>query len=79
MKEYQFLLLPPTIERRAPVAADTVFSHAGRSLRVVKAHGTDKAAPVIVEELASFGPTSLKGQLGLWSNDSVQRAMRAKK
>jgi hypothetical protein len=56
-------LLPP--KWRAPVAAERA-PH-------------DKAAPVIVEELASFGPTSLKGQLGLWSHDSVQRAMRAKK
>lgn len=76
---YQFLLLPPTIERRAEIPAGTVFGYGGRPLKVVKAHGTDAAAPVIVEELSGFGESTLKGQLGLWSNDGVQRVMHKRR
>ena len=77
-KPYQFLLLPPTIERRAELPAGTVFGYGGRSLKVVEVHGTDAAAPVIVEELSDFGSSTLKGQLGLWSLDGVTRALKPK-
>lgn len=70
------LFAPPVIEQRAAIPADTVFMYAGRSLRVVKTYGTDAAAPVIVEELVSFGPSTLKGQFALWSADGVTRAYR---
>jgi hypothetical protein len=71
----QVQLAPPVISRRAEVAAGGVFDFAGRSLLVRKAYGSDPAAPVIVEELASFGPKVLAGQLSIWSNDAVLRAM----
>lgn len=64
----------PVIERTASIAVGVVFNHGGRALRVHRAYGTDPRAPVIVEELASFGST-LKGQYALWSLDAVRRAM----
>jgi len=69
-----FPALSPVIERRAEVPAGAVFLYAGRPLRIIKAMGTDPAAPVIVEELASFGK-SLKGQFAIWSADAVSRVM----
>jgi hypothetical protein len=79
MTPHQFdLFKPPTIERRAEIPAGMVFNYAGRPLLVVKSYGTDAAAPVIVEELASFGPRTLRGQLAIWSADSVSRAMRGR-
>jgi hypothetical protein len=74
----QIELFPPQITRSAEIPAGTVFNWK-RPLLVVKVHGSDAAAPVIVEELASWGPSTLKGQLGLWSADSVTRAMRCNK
>lgn len=68
------LFAPPVIERRAEIPAGLVFRYAGRMLRVVKTYGTDPAAPIIVEELDTFG-TTLRGQFGLWSCDGVQRAI----
>lgn len=66
----------PQIERRAEIPAGTVFGFGGRALLVVKAHGTDAAAPVVVEELTDA--VTLRGQLGLWSADGVTRAMTKK-
>jgi hypothetical protein len=68
------LFEPPQLERPASISAGFVFPFAGRHLRVVKAYGSDAAAPVIVEELASFGASTLKGQYALWSLQGVQRA-----
>lgn len=65
----------PTIERQAPIAVGYVFNYAGRLLRVVRVHGEDAAAPVILEELSDFG-TTLRGQYALWSRDFVLRASR---
>lgn len=73
MKQFD-LFAPPTIERRAEIPRDAVFSHGGRFLKVYRVFGTDAAAPVIVEELQSFGST-LRGQFGLWSQDAVTRAL----
>lgn len=64
----------PVLVRAAEIAADTVFMHAGRPLRVVKVTGTDPAAPVILEELVPWGDC-LAGQLALWSADGVLRAI----
>lgn len=66
----------PVIERRASIPCGVVFQSGGRFLKVYRVFGdvTDKAAPVIVEELQSFGST-LKGQFGLWSQDAVSRAL----
>jgi hypothetical protein len=64
---------PPVMSRPAQVAAGMTFQFGGRFLRVVKSYGTDPAAPVIVEELNSFG-TTLKGQFSLWSADGVLRS-----
>jgi len=72
----QLDLFVPTIERSAEIPAGIVYSFAGRPLLVVKCYGSDPAAPVIVEELASFSPRVLRGQLALWSADGVSRAMR---
>lgn len=70
------LFPPPVIERRAEIPAGAVFQSGGRFLKIYRVFGdvSDKAAPVIVEELQSFG-ASLKGQFGLWSQDAVARAM----
>lgn len=75
MKQFD-LFTPPVIERRAEIHRDAVFAHGGRFLKVYRVFGdvSDKAAPVIVEELQSFGST-LKGQFGLWSQDAVSRAL----
>lgn len=58
-------IAPLVIERRAELAAGMVFTHGGRPLVVVKAFGSDPAAPVIVEEL-THGRSWLKGQFALW-------------
>jgi hypothetical protein len=77
MSRFQFdLFSPPIIESPASVPADAVFQYGGRSLRVHRVYGNDARAPVIVEELASFGETTLKGQFALWSLDAVRRAMK---
>jgi hypothetical protein len=77
-KPYQFLLFsPPEIQRRAELPAGAVFSFGGRALMVRKTYGTDKAAPVIVEELTDA--VTLKGQLGLWSADGVMRQLNRKR
>ena len=68
------ICLPSVIERRAEIPADTVFWFWGRPLRIIRCVGNDAAAPVIVEELTDDG-LSIKGQLGLWSLDSVRMAM----
>ncbi len=73
MRQLDFFA-PPVIERRAEIPAGAVFQHSGRFLKVYRVFGTDARAPVIVEELQSFGST-LKGQFGLWSQDAVTRAL----
>ncbi|WP_316172125.1 MULTISPECIES: hypothetical protein [unclassified Bradyrhizobium] len=70
----QFDLFSPAIERRAEIPAGAVFQSGGRFLKVHRVFGTDAAAPVIVEELQNFGST-IKGQFGLWSQDTVSRAL----
>ncbi|WP_315705038.1 MULTISPECIES: hypothetical protein [unclassified Bradyrhizobium] len=67
-------LFSPVIERRAEIPAGAVFQSGGRFLKVYRVFGTDAAAPVIVEELQTFG-SALKGQFGLWSQDAVSRAL----
>ena len=69
------LIAPPVIERSAHVPAGAVIAYAGRPLIVRSVHGTDAAAPVILEELSPVGQ-ALAGQLSLWSADGVLRAMR---
>lgn len=66
----------PVIERRASLSPGAVFQSGGRFLKVYRVFGdvSDKAAPVIVEELQAFGST-LKDQFGLWSQDAVNRAL----
>lgn len=73
------LFPPPMIERSAEIPSGAVFQSGGRFLKVYRVYGSvaDKAAPVIVEELQSFG-TTLKGQYGLWSQDAVARALARK-
>jgi hypothetical protein len=68
------LFEPPTLERRAEIPSGAMFQSSGRFLKVYRVYGTDRAAPVIVEELQAFG-TTLKGQFGLWSQDAVARAL----
>jgi hypothetical protein len=64
----------PAIVRQAAIPAGLVFRFGGRYLKVIKAYGTDKAAPVIVEEITNMnGPA---GQLSLWGADGVARAIR---
>jgi len=64
----------PTLRREAAIPSGIVFRFGGRYLKVVKAYGTDKAAPVIVEEITNvIGPS---GQLSLWGADGVARALR---
>ena len=66
---------PVVINRKAELPSGYVFQFGGRQLMVIKAHGTDKAAPVIVEELRSSA-VALKGQLSLWSLDGITRRGR---
>lgn len=66
----------PVIERPAALPSGLVFAYAGRALRIARSYGTAANAPVIVEELATFG-TTLRGQYGLWSVDAVNRAIAA--
>jgi hypothetical protein len=68
------MFTPPTLERRAEIPAGAVFQSGGRFLKVYRVFGSEDDAPVIVEELQSFG-TTLKGQYGLWSQDAVSRAL----
>lgn len=68
-------LAQPVLTRRAEIPAGAVFVHAGRPLKVVRVHGIDAAAPVIVEELASFGQAVLAGQYALWSVAGVAACM----
>ena len=63
----------PVYERRAEIPSGMMFQFGGRPLLVVKAYGTDPAAPVIVEELTDA--VTLKGQLGIWSADGVTRRL----
>ncbi len=62
------------IVRTAQVTEGAVFLYAGRPLRVARVTGDDAAAPVICEEMVSWG-VSLAGQYCLWSVDLVVRAM----
>jgi hypothetical protein len=64
----------PAVVRAAEIGAGTMFMHGGRLLKVVKAYGSDPAAPVILEEMMPWGDC-LAGQLALWSADGVLRAM----
>lgn len=75
MKQFDMFEMP-TIERRASIPSGAVFQSGGRFLKVYRVFGdvSDKAAPVIVEELQAFGST-LKGQFGLWAQDAVARAL----
>lgn len=66
---------PPALRRQAEIPVGMVFLFGGRPLIVRRVHGTDPAAPVIVEELTDA--FALKGQLALWSLDCVQRVVRA--
>lgn len=68
------LIAPPVIERRAEIPEGAFVEHAGRALIVRSVHGTDPAAPVILEELSAVGQ-ALAGQLSLWAADGVLRAM----
>jgi len=64
----------PALRREAAIPSGIVFRYGGRYLKVIKAYGTDKAAPVIVEEVTNMnGPA---GQLSLWGADGVARAIR---
>lgn len=66
---------PPREERRAETPAGLMFSYKGRFMTVVDAsHGTDPAAPVIIEEMQAIGQAH-KGQLGLWSHEAVSAAI----
>lgn len=66
----------PAIVRQAAIPAGLVFRYGGRFLKVVKSYGTDKAAPVIVEEMEDRH--ALAGQLSLWGAEGVARATRRK-
>jgi len=66
------LIEPPAIVRAAEIPIGSGFMFAGRPLSVVKTYGTDPAAPVILEEHATFG-SCIKGQLALWSYAAVFR------
>lgn len=59
-----------SIERNQQAPSGAVFWHRGRPLKIVRSYGTDARAPVIVEELATFGST-LTGQYALWSCKAV--------
>lgn len=72
------LFTHPAIERSEIVPRGFVFHAGGRALKVYRVTATDARAPVIVEELASFGST-LAGQYGLWSYDAVLRAVQAER
>lgn len=52
-------------ERPAPIQPGQIIMIGMRPVMVVRLHGTDDAAPVIVEEMISFG-ASLPGQLALF-------------
>lgn len=69
---------PPPIVRAAEVAVGTVFWYWGRPLKVLRVHGTDAAAPVILEELAAGRngedfTAYAAGQLSMWSLAEVRR------
>ena len=75
LMQYDFVFTT-VIERRAEIQRDAVFQFGGRFLKVYRVFGdiTDRAAPVIVEELTAFG-TTLPGQYALWSQDAVLRCL----
>lgn len=75
-KTFSPTIISPSIHRAAEIPAGAVFGYGGRFLKVVRVLGTDPAAPVIVEEMVSFGPVVLAGQLSLWAADGVSQAMR---
>lgn len=74
MPFHHLVFAEPVLERTAEIPAGAVIEHGGRPL-IVRRVGSDPAAPVILEELATFG-TTLAGQLALWSADGVLRAMK---
>lgn len=49
------------------------FLH-GRPVRIVRAAGTDEAAPVIVEEMKAVG-VALPGQYGIWPASEVAKGL----
>ena len=51
--------------QHAPIQPGQVVHLLGRLVIVQSVHGSDPAAPVIVEEMAPLGH-ALRGQLGLW-------------
>jgi hypothetical protein len=55
------------------IETEYVFHFRGRALKIIKSHGSDNAAPVIVEELTDR--VTLKGQYALWSAQGVAREM----
>jgi len=67
------MAMKPTIERVAEIPGGMAFQFRGRVLVVVRTYGTDRAAPVIVEEMTDSA-RALKGQFGLWAVDGVMRA-----
>lgn len=71
-------LEPVAIERPAELPAGLTLLHRERTYTIVRAMGTDAAAPVILEErcLTDIGERRLDVQLCLMSRDSVARLMR---
>ena len=51
--------------QQSPVQPGQVVHLLGRLVIVQSVHGSDPAAPVIVEEMAPIGH-ALRGQMGLW-------------
>ena len=64
------------LRTQAEIPSGLVVFAIGRPLMVVRAYGTDPAAPVVLEELADVGP-ALTGQFALWSVEAVTRAAAA--
>ncbi len=60
-----------TIVRAAEIPAGLVFISDGRVYTVVRVHGTDARAPVIVVQH--------DGQYALWALDGVRRAIDAQR
>lgn len=71
------LVAPPSLLRQAEIPSGLAFHFGGRMLIVRRVFGCDKGAPVIVEEMADFGESTLRGQLSLWSVGGVTAAMRS--
>lgn len=61
------LIQPPALRQHqsAPIQPGQVVQFLGRLVIVQSVHGSDPAAPVIVEEMVPLGH-ALRGQLGLW-------------